>query len=111
MARVMSSKPGKSDAPNEYKRKANECIEMLNLLRNEVVEVGCGNTQVTHNIGQKADWESDFRADLKINRRKNVYDELNCLALDWFCTARSKELPISRQLIKLMQIKSGLLGS
>ena len=35
VARVPSLKPGKSDTPNEYKRKSNECIELLNLLRNK----------------------------------------------------------------------------
>ena len=67
VATMMSLKPGKSDVPNKYKRKANECIEMLNLLRNKVVatEVGCGKTQITQHLGQKAnilkDWESDCR--------------------------------------------------
>ena len=32
---VLSLKPGKSDTPNEYKRKSNECTELLNSLRNK----------------------------------------------------------------------------
>ena len=35
VVRVMNLKPGKSDTPNEYKRKSNERIEPLNSLRNK----------------------------------------------------------------------------
>ena len=69
------------------------------------LDVGCGKTQIGRILGQKADilkdWEAGCRADLKIKRRTTQYEELNCLVWDWFCTARSKELPVSGKLIQV----------
>ena len=65
----------------------------------------CSKPQIGRIIGQKADilkdWEAGCRADLKIKRRTTQYEELNCLVWDWFCTARSKELPVSGKLIQV----------
>ena len=63
------------------------------------VEIGCGKTQITRIKADKdsimKDWGSGCRADLKVKKRKTVHDQLNCLVWEWFCTARSKQLPVS----------------
>ena len=41
------------------------------------------------------------RATIKIKRRTTPYEELNCLVWEWFCIARSKELPVSGRLIQV----------
>lgn len=69
-------------------------------------EVGCGKTQIGRIRSERAailrEWESGGRSDLKyVKRRKTVYDDLNGLVWDWFCTARSKELPVSGKLIQV----------
>ena len=46
-------------------------------------------------------WESRARAEQKyLKRRKTTYEELNSLVSDWFCAARSKDLPVSGRLIQ-----------
>ena len=74
-------------------------------VRAVALEVGCGKTQIGCILGQKADIMKDLeagcRADLNIKRRKTQNEELNGLVWDWFCTARSKELPVS---VKLIQV-------
>ena len=68
-------------------------------------ETGCGKTQITrikqdrHEIMR--DWQSGGRATIKIKRRTTPYEELNCLVWEWFCIARSKELPVSGRLIQV----------
>ena len=69
------------------------------------VEIGCGKTQITRIRAEKdsimKDWGLGCRADLNVKKRKTVYDQLNCLVWEWFCTARSKQLPVSGRLIQV----------
>ena len=68
-------------------------------------ETGCGKTQITRikqdRHGIMRDWQSGGRATIKIKRRTTPYEELNCLVWEWFCIARSKELPVSGRLIQV----------
>ena len=48
------------------------------------------------------EWETGGRSDLKyVKKRKTIYDQLNLLVWEWFCAARSKELPVSGRLIQV----------
>jgi hypothetical protein len=68
-------------------------------------QFGCGRTQIlkinTDRDGIMKEWESGGRSDLKyVKRRKTMYEDLNTLVWEWFCTARSKNLPVSGCLIQ-----------
>jgi hypothetical protein len=68
------------------------------------LQLGCGKTQIAAIRVDKAnvlrDWEAGCSANIKIKKRKTVYEELNCFVWEWFCTARSKQLPVSGRLIQ-----------
>lgn len=61
--------------------------------------MGCGRTQISKIIQQKESitqlWQSgEGRAEQKIvKKRKLCYDKLDDLVWDWFCIARSKNIP------------------
>ena len=61
-------------------------------------ETGCGKTQITRIKQDRReimkDWQSGGPATIEIKRRMTPYEELNCLVWEWFCIARSKELPV-----------------
>ena len=66
-----------------------------------------GETQITRiKLDRREimnDWQSGGRATIKIKRRTTHNEELNCLVWEWFCIARSKELPVSGRII-LIQV-------
>ena len=67
----------------------------------------CGRTQIS-NIKLEKDsvmheWETGGRTDIKyIKKRKTTYEDLNTRVWDWFCKARSKNLPVSGKLIQVI---------
>ncbi|KAK7099734.1 hypothetical protein V1264_022795 [Littorina saxatilis] len=67
--------------------------------RDVAKEMGCGKTQIARIKSEKEDvmkeWESGARIDQKtVKRRKTQYEDLNNVVWEWFCTARSKNLPV-----------------
>uniref|UniRef100_A0A3Q3B6A0 HTH psq-type domain-containing protein n=1 Tax=Kryptolebias marmoratus TaxID=37003 RepID=A0A3Q3B6A0_KRYMA len=69
-------------------------------------EYGCGKTQIARIRSEREEimkeWESGTRSDLKyVKKRKTVYEDLNTALWDWFCTARSKDLPVSGRLLQV----------
>jgi len=82
-------------------KKFDDCVSSCRAI---ALELGCGKTQIAAIRADKAnvlrDWEAGCRANIKNKKRKTVYDELNCFVWEWFCTARSKQLPVSGQLIQ-----------
>ena len=68
---------------------------------------GCGKSQIARVRQERAEiereWASGGRCDLKYlkRRKKTMYEDLNGLVWDWFCTARSKELPISGRMLQV----------
>jgi hypothetical protein len=68
-------------------------------------EMGCGKTQIQAIAKDKIsildEWEKGGNSDLKyVKRRKTTYEALNQLVWDWFCAARSKNVPISGKMIQ-----------
>ena len=70
-------------------------------------ETGCGKTQITRIKQDRReimnDWQSGGRATIKIKPRTTPYEKLNCLVWEWFCIARSKELPVSGRIIQVCE--------
>ena len=69
-------------------------------------DIGCGKTQICRICSEREavmrEWETGGRSDLKyVKKCKTIYDELNLLVWEWFCAARSKELPVSGRLIQV----------
>ncbi len=67
--------------------------------------LGCGKTQIQSIVNDGDNvlsrWEDGGRADQRyLKARKTDYDELNRLVYDWFCTARSKNIPITGKLLQ-----------
>ena len=69
------------------------------------VKYGCGKTQIasikTAKLEIMKQLECGARGEQKyLKRRKATYEEFNNLVWDWFCAARSKDLPVSGRLIQ-----------
>jgi IS30 family transposase len=68
-------------------------------------EFNCGKTQIQSVVRNSdkimEEWNKCTNSSIKyLKRRKTGYEELNDLIYEWFCVARSKNLPISGPLLK-----------
>lgn len=69
-------------------------------------EIGCGKTQIQNIIRDRDSvmslWQSgNGRADQKnVKQRKLCYGDIDQLVWDWFCKARSKNIPLTGPLIQ-----------
>jgi hypothetical protein len=110
-----------SAAPNTKKRKLLTLEERVKVIRLSEsgessrkisIDFAVGKTQVNNIIKNKAEiikqWESGEASSRKIVKaRRCLYPDLNLKVYDWFCTARSKNIPVTG---KMLQEKATLLA-
>ena len=103
---IMTSSPKRKILSLEQRVDVLRRLDSGESCRAVAVSCGCGKSEIAQVRTEREEitkeWQSGGRSDLKyLKRRKTVYEDLNGIVWEWFCTARSKELPMSGKLIQV----------